>query len=110
MAVSMNEIEAVYERLAKATEAEFIAVSKTVAAKQQYEVSKAQKICAGVEGKNAAERDAALDLMLTIETDVLVTAQNNEAQARLERTLADQQRSMYRMLVDYYAANVADGA
>ena len=34
MAVSMNEIEAVYERLAKATEAEFIAVSKTVAAKQ----------------------------------------------------------------------------
>lgn len=60
------------------------ATAKLTLAKRQLEAARAKHLCAGVEGKNQAERDARLECLLVEETTAVEFLEDEQALARLE--------------------------
>ena len=98
-AVHQDAIEFAYDDLMKAVSNHGQAVTELIEAKRAYESRKAELISAGVEGKNADQRDAALALAMLKESQAVMIAEDAERQAKLMYTLADLERSKLRMII-----------
>ena len=57
--------------------------ASVVLAKREYELAKLELIVSGLEGKNQAEREARLELSLTVESGLLFALEAEQAQVKL---------------------------
>ena len=97
--IDQTIIDNAYDELYDATANYGQAVTQLTAAKRAYESRKAELISAGVEGKNADQRDAALALAMLNESQAVMQAEDAERHAKLMLSLADLERSRLRMII-----------